>query len=795
MFVEEKTLKDLEWYTVLNDLAGHASSEAGKQLCLNLVPSSDSELVKETLSLTTEAKNLIQQAMDPPLGGIFNLQTIMRDAEKGVTLEDKDFMAVGSTLTTAQKLKEFFIKHEEASPGIAKEAMFIQDHTRLLNEIYRCFDAAGNLQDTASVQLKQLRDSLKSQTNNLKDQLNSILHSSSVIKFLQEPVYTIRNDRYVLPVKAENKSNVPGIVHDSSASGATIFIEPRAIVELNNTIKEIELNIDHEIQRILAELTHKVAQNAETIHINLDILARIDLCFAKGRYSRAIDAGEPEINTSKIIHLKLVRHPILMRTLKNVVANTITLGQEYNTLIITGANAGGKTVLLKTIGLCTLMAGSGMHIPADTGSSVHLYSALFSDIGEKQSLEQNLSTFSAHMSNIIMIVNKAHEDTLVLLDELGAGTDPAEGTALAQSLLEYLHNRGTNTVVTTHYGGLKTLAFSHKGFYNASVEFDLETLRPTFKLLMGIPGKSNATTIAKNLGLKKDIVERAREIYRTTEDDFSLMLDEFQKVQRDVAKEYEKAKSKHEYAEYLKKQYEQHLEKFNATRNQALNSFRRNLNTELNKARSEVIEVLDELKADRTEKTAKRAHAKIAGVQHKTKKKIEKYEDRFEDKSELIPVNWEKAKVGDQVYIKQLDQMATLASMPDKNNRVEVQLGLMKSTVKANELYASTKPQKQSFEPSFRVQGSVTKRPRRRDISHTCDIRGKTVEEGLSELELYLDQAALSAMSPINIIHGHGSGALRKAVREYLKNSLYVESYRPGEYTEGGDGITVVNLR
>jgi DNA mismatch repair protein MutS2 len=794
MFVEEKTLKDLEWYVILEDLAGQASSKPGKELCLSLNPQSDIEEVRHELTLTTEAKSMLQQAIDPPLSSIYDIREAVQNACKGITLEAEDFKNIGSTLTAAQKLKAFFEKQEETYPQISHTASFLIDPSKLLDQIFRCFEPSGILKDTASPALKQLKDSLRDQTSNLKDRFNSIMHSQAILKYLQEPVYTMRNERYVLPVKAEHKSHIPGIVHDSSASGATIYIEPRELVEINNRIKETELNIEHEIHRILADLTHKVAQEAEIIYINMDIMARIDSIFAKARYSKLLDAGEPEINTNKVILLRMARHPILIRTIKKVVANTVTLGEEYNTLIVTGANAGGKTVMLKTIGLCLLMAASGMHIPAESDSSIYLYSSVFCEIGEHQSIEQNLSTFSAHMKGIINIVNRADQDSLILIDELGAGTDPAEGTALAQALLEHLNNKEANTVVTTHYGGLKTLAFSHKGFYNASVEFDLETLTPTFKLLMGIPGKSNATTIAKNLGLKKDIVERAREIYTSTEDDFSLMLDELQKVQKEVNSEYNKAKSKHEYAEELKAQYEKYLEKFNATRSQALHTFRRNLNSELSKARAEVLEILSELRAERTEKTAKRAHSELAGVDHRARKKIDYYRQKLEKKEGPQPVNWQKAKTGDTVLLKDIGQTATIVSLPDKNNKVVVQMGLIKTTVRAEDLYQADKKKTDDYRPSFKVKDSVTKSSGHRNINNTCDLRGKTVEDGLQELEIYLDKASLTGMPSVYVIHGHGTGALRKAVREYLKSSPYVKEFRPGKENEGGDGISVVDL-
>lgn len=795
MYVDSKTLRDLEWSTILKHLAQHSCSELGKDLCFNLLPDNDEEVVKEALRQTTEAKNMLQMALNPPFGSMFNISLQLQKAEIASTLENKDFVKIGSTLVTAKKLKEFFEKQSEQYPEIYQISSLLMDHNRLIDTIYKCFDTAGNMLDTASPLLKQLRDSLRDQTSNLKDRLNALLHSESTLKFLQEPVFTIRNDRYVLPVKAEFKSNVPGIVHDSSASGVTIFIEPRSIVDLNNKLKETELKIDHEIQRILIELTMLVAQNAQNIYITLDILAKLDLLFAKARYSITLDAGEPEINNDKLINLKRVRHPILLTTLDKVIPNTIELGEKYSTLVITGANTGGKTVLLKTIGLCVLMAGAGMHIPADAGSSVYLFSSVFADIVNEQSIEQNLSNFSAHMTNIINVVNKSDDESLILLDELGAGTDPTEGTALAQSILESLNGRGSITVITTHYGGLKTLAYFIDGFVNASVEFNVETLKPTFRLMIGIPGKSNAMTIAKNLGLNDEIVARAQDIYTSSVDNFSLLLDDMQKVQQETINQLKQAQEKHQLAEQMKDQYEKDIEKFNSTQLKNLNSFKRNLNTELSMAKREVMQILDQLKLEKTEKSSKQAHAKLSEVDYNTRQLIDKYKEEIKPQKESPPINWNNIKLGDKVFLKELGQEAILVSLPDDNNRVVVQMGLIKSTVKTTDLQVSKEAGFENFSPSFKEHSAHSKSLTNRTISTTCDLRGKTVDEGLFELEYYLDQAALSNISPVYIIHGYGSGALRKAVREYLKESPYVKKFRPGELGEGSDGVSVVELK
>ncbi|MEW5822065.1 MAG: endonuclease MutS2 [Cyanobacteriota bacterium] len=795
MYVDKKTLKDLEWSTILKHLARHATSEAGKRLCHNLLPDDDVEDVKELLNQTTEATKMLQMALDPPFGGVFDIADCLSRASVGSCLDNKDFVDIGSTLNSAKRLKAFFDKHKEPYSSVYEISSYMMDHDRLITEIYKCFDISGNIQDTASSTLKHLKDSFREQSNNLKDKLNAMLSSRSMALFLQEPVYTIRNDRYVLPVKAEHKSDVPGIVHDSSASGVTYYIEPRSIVELNNKLKETELKIEHEIQRILQQLTIMVAQNADNIVITLEFLATLDLIFAKAKYSHVLDAAEPQLNEKKIISLKRVRHPILITNIKKVISNNVELGGDYNNLIITGANTGGKTVLLKAMGLCILMAGAGMHIPADVESSLYLFPSVFSDIGEEQSLEHNLSTFSAKMSNIINIVNKSNGDSLVLLDELGAGTDPAEGTALAQAILESLDSKGAHTVVTTHYGGLKTLAFSHQGFSNASVEFDVETLTPTYRLQLGMPGKSNATTIAKNLGLSAEIISRAEHIYKSSVDDFSLMIDELQKIQREITREYDQARLTSEQAAQLKEEYETLLEKINISRNQSLSNYRRSLNNELNKAKSEVIKILEQLKVEKTPKSAKRAHSKLAKLGYEVNKQLDSFTSATDKSSILKPVNRDKIKIGDTVYIEKLEQDGVVISMPDNNDKVIVQMGLVKTTVKISDLRLPKKQPQDEYMPKFNINAAKAQSSRRDDLSVNLDLRGKRVDEGLAELEIYLDRIALVNVSTVYVIHGHGSGAMKKAVRDYLANSPYVKDFRPGGEGEGGDGISIVELK
>lgn len=792
MYIEDKTIKALEWSVITKTLAGYTTNSLGRELAYTLMPFDDEEDVVELLKQTTEAKSMLQQAMSPPLGGIFDIREALQKATIGQTLDDRDFVDIASTLVTSSKLYHFFTKLEEDYPYTSRIATLLIDHSSLVDSIYRCYDTSGNLLDGASATLKQLKTSLRDNTNNLKDKLNSLLHNKKVAKCLQEPVFTMRNNRYVLPVKAEHKVDVPGIVHDVSSSGVTIFIEPRDIVDLNNKIKEIELRIEQEIERIKADLTRKVAQYVETIKINLELLATIDLIFAKGRYSIGIDAGEPEITEDKIIDLRRARHPILVKTIETVIPNDIRIDSKSNTIIVTGSNTGGKTVLLKTIGLCVMMAAAGLHIPVDTDSKLYLFKSIFADIGDEQSIEQSLSTFSSHMTNIINVVNRINDESLVLLDELGAGTDPQEGTALAQAILEYFTERNAFTIITTHYGGLKSLAYSHEGFMNASVEFNPETLKPTYKLLLGVPGKSNATTIAQNLGLKDDIINRAEELYTSTVDEASLMLNDLQRIQHEISKELEQAKKEKQQSAELRKEFEDKLTSLNKKRTEKLKGFRSELNKELSRARNEVLGVLDTLKNERTEKTAKQAYAKLANLESESANRLDKYQNRFEKAQQTEKIDWSKVKEGTLLYLPKLNKDVEVISI--SGNRVTVQVGLIKTTVKKAELVPSAKRKKDEYSPSFKETSSPTKSLSRRDIGMEIDLRGKTVEDGLKDLDIYLDKALITNMPAVSIIHGHGTGQLRKAVRNYLKNAPYVVDFRPGEQVEGGDGVTIVSL-
>lgn len=788
----EQTVKALEWKTILEDLAKHSTCEIGKERCLNAEIFSDIEKIRYELKLTTEGKYLLDRNIFPPLGGIRTISEYIAMAGAGKTLHGEELIDIANTMGASRRLKSFFDRYKEEVPELHKISENLFEDKQLEEDILDIFDEAANMLDSASPELKRLSLSLKDQTQNLKNKLNSLINSASFSKFLQESVYTLRGDRYVVPVKAEHKAHVQGIVHDVSASGATIFIEPRAIVELNNSLREIELKIEAEINRILAELSGRIKNITTELNYTYDILGDIDFIFAKSKYSMSIQGIEPEINDKKYISLKSVRHPVLLRVIEKVIPNDIEIGKNFNIMIITGPNTGGKTVILKTVGICTLMSKAGMHVPA-MEASIYPFKNIFADIGDEQSIIQSLSTFSGHIKNIIRILEKTNDETLILLDEVGAGTDPLEGTALAEAILEDISVKNARAIVTTHFSELKALAYTKSGFYNASVEFDTESLAPTYNLLMGIPGKSNAIYIAKKLGLDDNIAENAREIYLTRKDPTGKILEGLQDTQQELSKNAQKAQETKENLEQLEKTYNEELEKIKTEKKKIIGVYKKKFDSELLKAKEEIKEILEETRRNKSEKIARRALSGLGRTETDLRILEQEEKDLLEPENE--PIDWNKIKIGDIVYIKHLDQNVTLASLPDKNNNVQVEMGLLKSSVKADELF---KPKKGKPSKPAKYYSSGEKPKdfgiKKYKLSNELDLRGLNSEDAVDKVEFFLDEASLANLSPVYLIHGHGTGILRKNIREYLKTSPYVKKYRCGEQSEGGDGVTVVEL-
>ena len=788
----EKAFEILEFDKVLDIASGFAVSEVGKQACLSAPVYNDFARIKQELAYTTEARFLLNQYFEPPLENISDVKKFVEDTQKGLTVSAEVLIGVANILRVTRLMQGYLERNFDNACALSNDfAPRLLPDRELENKIFDTFDAELNVKDSASSVLKSLRNSLRDTEQNLKVEISRLLSSSTFTNNLQDTVWTMRDERVVFQVKAECKSKVGGIVHDTSASGQTFFIEPKQLVPIDNKIREIKVSIRAEIERILAELSHTVGMQAQVILNNVANLAELDFIFARAKYSLKNDFACPCVSDKKIINVKSVRNPVLMSVSDNVVANDFFLDEEKNCIIITGSNTCGKTVLIKTIGLAVLMMRAGMHIPAYE-AEIYPFEHVFADIGDEQSIVQSLSTFSAHMKNIINIVNSANDKSLVVLDEISAGTDPQEGASLAQAILEHLRGLGAFVLATTHYGELKSLAFTKQGFKNASVEFNTETLSPTYKLLMDIPGASNAIAIAKNLGLSDVIAENAKQIHYTQKDTTAQVLQELQQTQQTLSKSAKEAQEHKEKAEGLKQEYKEKVDEIKKEKKKNIDIYKKKYEAKIHQARKEIKEILEELRQEKTEKVARRAYARLAELEYQAH---QQFSTDLEDVSQKYQkLDWENLKIGQNVIVKGLDQKAEVLSLPDKNGNVQIQMGLIKTKVKKDKLavYDSNIAKKSTVStysaPSKKLYFD------RRELSQTLDLRGFRVEEALDELEAYLDKASLANLTPVYIIHGHGTGALKTVVREYISTSPYVCKFRVGENAEGGDGVTVVDI-
>ncbi|GAE87477.1 recombination inhibitory protein MutS2 [Acetivibrio straminisolvens JCM 21531] len=646
--------------------------------------------------------------------------------------------------------------------------------------------------DNASPTLANIRRQIRNAQESIKDRLNDIIRSSKYQKYIQEPIVTLRGDRYVIPVKQEYRSEIPGLIHDSSASGATIFIEPMAVVEANNNIRELKIKEQAEIEKILSELTEEVRGIADFLKSNVSILGLLDFIFAKSKFSLDYNCVCPVLNDEHKILIKKGRHPLLDR--KTVVPTDFWIGEDFNTLVVTGPNTGGKTVTLKTVGLFTLMTQAGLHIPANEGTGMSIFKKVYADIGDEQSIEQSLSTFSSHMKNIVGILKDVDEDSLVLFDELGAGTDPTEGAALAMSILEYLRNKGSTTVATTHYSQLKVYAVTTKFVENACCEFNVETLKPTYKLLIGVPGKSNAFAISKRLGLFDDIIERAKEFLTKDDIKFEDMLMSIEKNLSQSENEKMRAESYRLEAEKLKKELELQKKRLDETREKFLQEAKAEARKILLEARREAEEIISEMKRLEQEAHNEQRQKEAEAMRLKLKRKIDSIEDILA--APLVPRNTlvkppENLKPGDSVLIVNLNQKGTVITPPDKDGEAVVQAGIMKINVHISNLKLVDE-QKSVLNSSGMGKIGVSKT---KSISTEIDLRGYNLEEAIESVDKYLDDAFISGLKEVSVIHGKGTGILRSGIQKYLKSDPRVKSFRLGKYGEGESGVTIVELK
>ncbi|SHE91725.1 endonuclease MutS2 [Caloramator proteoclasticus] len=786
--MNEKTLRILEYNKIIDMLQMRATTEIAKKMIRELKPSSNIHEVRERLEETREGFEVVLKWGSLPISVTYDLQDTLKRAKMGYTLQPIELLRVNALLRCTRQLKEFMKdgNKQEICPIIYEIIDSLATIKGLENEIETKIISESEISDRASEKLYSIRRAIRDKNAKVKEKLQSMLQSYS--KYLQDPIITLRGDRYVLPVKAEFKGNVPGLVHDQSASGSTLFIEPMAVVELNNEIKELMLKEKQEIERILYELSVKVADNADMLeHNNLNI-GYIDFILAKGRFGLDLDASIPEINQRGLINLKRARHPLIDKEV--VVPIDVKLGDTYKALVITGPNTGGKTVTLKTTGLLTLMAMTGLAIPASSGSQVSVFNKVFADIGDEQSIEQSLSTFSSHMTNIVNILKEVDETSLILVDELGAGTDPTEGAALAMSILEYIFEKGAKIVATTHYSELKVFAMEKEGFENASVEFDVETLRPTYRLLIGIPGKSNAFEISKRLGLSNEIIENAKLKISKDAARFEDVIQALQNKTIQLEKEYEEIEAIKRESLEIKRQLSEKKFKLDSQRENIIKKAQDEARRILQQAKYEadsIVKELVELKKNSEAvslKQAEEARRKLKeNIDELNKKSIEKKEEEFEA---LEDVN-----VGDEVFVTTVSQKGVVLSKPDSKGEVQVQIGIIKMNVPLNKLKRVEQEKKEVKKSGI---ANIIKQ-KAQNISTEIDLRGQTVDEALYNLDKYLDDAYLAGLNLVRIIHGKGTGALREGIKQALRKHHYVKSMRSGDISEGGSGVTIVELK
>lgn len=791
--MNEKALHTLEYDKIIQKLVGYAVSPMAKERAAELRPSSALSDIVIWQQETTEATGMALKKGAPSFGGFREIRPQLKRASMAGVLSVAELMAIGEFAYVCRKVKNYARKEnkDEVYPRLDEYFDLIIPLDKLENEISRCILSETEIADDASAGLRSVRKEIKISNDRVKDHLNSVINSSAYRNMLQDFVITIRNDRYCVPVKAEYRSSFPGMIHDQSNTGSTLFMEPLSVIQLNNKIKELQAKEKEEIEKILLMLSDLVTANAISIEGNLELLTQLDFIFAKAALSMAMDGTQPVFNTKGYIDIHKGRHPLLDP--KTVVPTDIYLGKEFTTLLITGPNTGGKTVALKTLGLFTLMGQAGLHIPAFDNSELAVFDNVFADIGDEQSIEQSLSTFSAHMTNIVRIMDQVTDNSLVLFDELGAGTDPTEGAALAIAIIQALLERKIRTAVTTHYSELKVFALSTDHVENACCEFSVETLRPTYKLLIGIPGKSNAFAISKRLGLQDYILDSAKEFISQDEAKFEDVITDLEISKKSVKIEQERAEEYRREAEALKKEVERQKEKTKQQKEKILEKAREEAKQIYVKAKEEADSIIKEMN-----KQAKEANNKNKALEQRQKlnEKLSTMQQDFLRSKRVKPNHKapENLKVGDRVYVISFDQNGEVLAAPDKNKEVMVQMGIMKMKVPVAELMLDDTPQPKEKQQK-KQQPARAKLSKSQFISAEIDCRGQLVDEAIANIDKYIDDAYLSGLKQVVIIHGKGTGALRAGVQNYLKMNSHVKSYRPGTFGEGEAGVTVVELK
>ncbi|SJO85862.1 MutS2 protein [Clostridioides difficile] len=792
--MNEKSLRVLEYNKIIDLLKKKASSSLGLKYIENLVPNTDFVEVKSMLEETSEAQSIIIKRGSVGLEGIHDIEDKVKRAYIGASLDPGSLIMIADTLRVARRLRNSLSSSDEEDfnyPIIQSLSNSLYVYKDIEDQIYNAIISEVEISDNASSTLRDIRRRIAKKNQSIRSKLNSIISSTTYQKYLQDAIISLRGDRFVVPVKSEYRSQVAGIVHDQSSSGATLFIEPMTIVEMNNELRQLKLGEQEEIERILSELSAMVGEVSEDLISNQEILGRLDFAFSKGKLSIQMRGIEPTLNEDKYLNIKNGRHPLLDK--KKVVANTIYLGRDFHTLVITGPNTGGKTVTIKTVGLFALMTQSGLHIPADYGSSMCVYDNVFADIGDEQSIEQSLSTFSSHMTNIVSILQNVTADSLVIFDELGAGTDPVEGAALAIAVLEDINSVGAKCIATTHYSELKNYALTKSGVENAAVEFDIETLSPTYKLLIGVPGKSNAFEISRKLGLSDYVISRAKEYINTENIALEDVLQNVEKNRIKAVEDREEAERLKEEIEKLKVEYDEKLEKLVSQRDKMIEKAKSEAFSIIRQAKEEVDIIIKELRSLEQERASKEKNRKIEELRKELTSSMGSLQPTV--KSMIVPKVSNKEikdlKPGEEVKVITLNQNGSVVSVDKKRKEAVVQIGIMKMTLPFKSLQKTRKD----------VSTNVTKstrniiRSKSGSVKNEVDLRGLNLEEAIMEVEKYLDDAYVAGLESVTVIHGIGTGVLKAGLQDILRRNRHVKSQRGGQYGEGGAGVTIVKLK
>ena len=791
--MNSKTLRKLEYNKIISLLADHASSETGKQLCRSLLPQTELSAIEQMQEETAAAFTRIIKKGRPSFGGCVPVEASLKRLELGASLGSGELLSIGRLLDCAGQIKSYG-RHEtvdEFPDCLDFYFQRLEPVTRVASEIRRCILEEDVIADDASANLQKIRRSIQSFDGKIHSALNSMVNGS-MRNYLQDAIVTMRGDRYCLPVKAEYRSQVKGMIHDQSSTGSTLFIEPMTVVKLNNDLMELHAKEQEEIQVILSTLSSMAAEHCEELRVDYEVLTTLDFIFARGSLAVDQNASRPVLNQEGRIYIREGRHPLLDRT--KVVPTTICLGDDYDLLIVTGPNTGGKTVSLKTTGLFTLMGQAGLHIPALDRSELAVFTEVYADIGDEQSIEQSLSTFSSHMTNIVSFLKQVDEHSLVLFDELGAGTDPTEGAALAIAILTSLHRRGIRTMATTHYSELKVFALTTEGVENASCEFDVETLRPTYHLLIGIPGKSNAFAISKKLGLSDEIIEEAKTHLSDQEESFEELLSDLEHSRRTIEREQAEIRAYKEELETLRRRTKEKQEKLDAQKERIIRDANEKAERILQSAKDYADETMrnfrkfgkENISASEMEKEREKLRQRMA----KTSSKVTL--EKAQPKKAYKPSDF---KLGTSVRVLSMNLTGTVHTLPDSRGNVEVQMGILRSKVPITDLDIIEETASYTSKQTRRTSSGKMKMGKSLTVSPEINLIGRTSDEAVALLDKYLDDAYLAHLSPVRVVHGKGTGALRNAVHQYLKRQKHVKSYRLGAFGEGDAGVTIVEFK